>query len=70
MKVQGKAQQTIWFEDSKVKIIDQRYLPHQFVIKEIEDVQTMAIAIKDMWVRGAGLIGVSAAFGMYLGINE
>ena len=66
MKVQGKAQQTIWFEDSKVKIIDQRYLPHQFVIKEIEDVQTMAIAIKDMWVRGAGLIGVSAAFGMYL----
>ena len=70
MKVQGKAQRTIWLEDSRVKIIDQRYLPHQFVIKEIHDVQTMATAIKDMWVRGAGLIGVSAAFGMYLAAKK
>jgi methylthioribose-1-phosphate isomerase len=66
MKVHGKHYRTIWLEDETVKIIDQRNLPHEFVIKDITSVDGMAIAIKDMHVRGAGLIGAAAGYGMYL----
>lgn len=60
---------TIWQhpEDSKVvQIIDQRVLPHEFVIEDIATVEAMAVAIKDRHVRGAGLIGASAGYSMYL----
>lgn len=49
-----------------VQIIDQRWLPHRFVIEDLKSVDDAAIAIKDMHVRGAGLIGATAGFGMYL----
>jgi methylthioribose-1-phosphate isomerase len=53
-----------------VRIIDQRALPHQFVIEEVRTVDDMATAIRDMHVRGAGLIGAAAGFGMYLAALE
>ncbi len=53
-----------------VQLIDQRFLPHRFVIEEIRTVQQMAEAIREMHVRGAGLIGASAGYGMYLAAVE
>lgn len=52
------------------KIIDQRFLPHQLLYKELHTTSDVILAIKDMWVRGAPLIGVTAAFGMYLAVQE
>ena len=64
MKVNGKNYTSIWVEDNnKVFIIDQRWLPHEFKIVELITINDFAISIKDMWVRGAPLIGVTAAFG-------
>lgn len=73
MKVGNKHYRTIWVDQDQkemVQIIDQRLIPHQFVIAEIKTVSEMAIAIKEMWVRGAGLIGAAAGFGMYLATLE
>src|SRR5207247_10423552 len=53
-----------------VEIIDQRALPHRFVIEKISNVARMAAAIAEMHVRGAGLIGASAGYGMYLAALE
>ncbi len=69
MKVNGKHCRTIWpdgDDPSKIHIIDQRQLPHAFVIETLTDSRQVCTAIKDMHVRGAGLIGASAAFAMYL----
>ncbi|MEM4235193.1 MAG: S-methyl-5-thioribose-1-phosphate isomerase [Candidatus Methanomethylicaceae archaeon] len=69
MKVKGKHYRTIWLAENDnriVEIIDQRYLPFEFVIEKITTVEQMAIAIKDMHLRGAGLIGAAAGYGMYL----
>lgn len=49
-----------------VKLIDQRALPHRFVIEDVTSVEQMAAAIREMHVRGAGLIGAAAGYGMYL----
>ncbi len=71
MNVEGRPYRTIWLhpENSRVvQLIDQRALPHRFVIEDISTVEEMAIAISDMHVRGAGLIGAAAGYGMYLGI--
>ncbi len=63
MKVNGKKYTSIWIEENnKVFIIDQRWLPHEFKIVELKNLNDFSIAIKDMWVRGAPLIGVTAAF--------
>ena len=73
MNINGKAFRTIWLkqDDPKIiQIIDQRFLPHRFIIEEIETVDQMATAIKDMHLRGAGLIGAAAGFGMYLATLE
>ena len=67
MKVRGKYYRTIWFKNrSTVQVIDQRYLPYKFVIENLKTVDEIATAIKDMHVRGAGLIGVAAGYGMYI----
>lgn len=67
MNVNGKHFRTIWLSDVQtVQIIDQRHLPHAFVIEELSTVEETAVAIKDMHVRGAGLIGATAGFGMFL----
>ena len=70
MKIKDKSYRTIWFEDNLVKIIDQTKLPHQFVIKELKTVQEAINAIKTMEVRGAPLIGATAAYGLVLSIIE
>ena len=68
MLVNGKHYRTIWLSEDKkaVEIIDQRKLPFKFVIEGIQDVDKMCEAIRDMHLRGAGLIGSAAAYGMYL----
>ena len=66
MKINGKSYKTIWFENNIVKIIDQTKLPHQFVIKELKTVKDSINAIKQMEVRGAPLIGATAAYGLVL----
>ena len=70
MRINGKALRTIWFEDDKVKIIDQTKLPHQFIIKDLKTVKDAINAIKVMEVRGAPLIGGTAAYGIVLAIIE
>jgi len=70
MKIQGKEYRTIWYEDKLVKIIDQTKLPHQFIIKNLKSVKDAINAIKAMEVRGAPLIGATAAYGIVLAIIE
>ena len=66
MRINGRALRTIWFEDDKVKIIDQTKLPHQFIIKDLKTVKDAINAIKVMEVRAARLIGGTAAYGIVL----
>ncbi len=73
MKIKGKHYKTIWLHpenENIVQIIDQRWLPHKFVVADIRSVDEMCVAIKDMWVRGAPLIGAAAAWGIYLSAVE
>ncbi|MDB2617029.1 S-methyl-5-thioribose-1-phosphate isomerase [Candidatus Pelagibacter bacterium] len=70
MRIQGKEYRTIWYEEKIVKIIDQTKLPHQFIIKDLNSVKDAINAIKVMEVRGAPLIGGTAAYGIVLAIQE
>jgi len=70
MKINGKTYRTIWFENNLVKVIDQTKLPHQFIIKELKTVEDSINDIKTMEVRGAPLIGATAAYGLVLSIIE
>ena len=70
MKIDGKDYRTIWFENRIIKIIDQTKLPHKFLIKELKTVKDAVNAIKVMEVRGAPLIGATAAYGLVLAIIE
>jgi methylthioribose-1-phosphate isomerase len=70
MKIENKFYRTIWFENNLVKIIDQTKLPHQFIIKDLKTVKDAINAIKSMEVRGAPLIGATAAYGLVLSIIE
>ena len=70
MKINGKNYLTIWFENNLVKIIDQTKLPHKFVIKDLRNTKDVINAIKTMEVRGAPLIGATAAYGLVLSIIE
>src|SRR6266436_1889835 len=73
MNVHGRHYRTIWpqpGDDRVIELIDQRSLPHRFVIEEVRTVAEMAAAIREMHVRGAGLIGAAAGYGMYLATLE
>ena len=70
MKIEGKEYRTIWFENNVVKIIDQTKLPHKFIIKDLKTAKDAINAIKTMEVRGAPLIGATAAYGLVLAIIE
>ena len=72
MKINNKEYRTIWFDEisKTVKIIDQTKLPHQFIIKDLKTVKDTINAIKVMEVRGAPLIGGTAAYGMALAVQE
>jgi len=67
MLVDGKPFRTIWLKnDNTVQVIDQRFLPFKFVVEDLNSLEDVFIAIKDMHVRGAPLIGAAAAYGMFL----
>ena len=70
---QKKDMQSVWMEDSEIKFIDQRQLPHKLEILTTKILKDTANAISDMVVRGAPAIGASAAYGMaqakILGMN-
>ncbi len=72
MLVQNKHLTTIWYEqkNDKIKIIDQRFIPFELKIVELNTVDDVCFAIKEMQVRGAPLIGVTAAYGMYIAARE
>ena len=70
MKINGDKYRTIWFKNNLVKIIDQTKLPHQFIIKDLKSLKDSINAIKTMEVRGAPLIGATAAYGLVLSIME
>jgi len=72
MKINNKEYRTIWFDEisKTVKIIDQTKLPHQFIIKDLKIVKDAINAIKVMEVRGAPLIGGTAAYGIALAVQE
>lgn len=71
MKVDGTPLRTIRAVagGEAVEIIDQRLLPHRLVIERVASADEMIVAIRDMWVRGAPLIGASAAYGVALLMN-
>lgn len=69
MKINGKNYRTIWLkedDDKTVQIIEQTRLPHEFVIEDLKTVEDFCVAIHDLHVRGAGLIGATAGYGMYI----
>ncbi|MGB9771216.1 MAG: S-methyl-5-thioribose-1-phosphate isomerase [Candidatus Kapaibacteriota bacterium] len=73
MRINGKHYQTIWETDemvSSVSIIDQRFLPHKFEIVQLSKFEDFIIAIKDMLVRGAPLIGVTTAYALYFAVRS
>ncbi len=64
MKVGDRHYRSIWREEGAVRIIDQRWLPHEFRVVTLRTREDFATAIRDMWVRGAPLIGATAAYGV------
>jgi methylthioribose-1-phosphate isomerase len=71
MKVDGRHLRSIWLEPdgTTVSAIDQRRLPHHFVVAQLDTCGAAADAIQFMLVRGAPLIGATAAFGMALAMR-
>lgn len=72
MKVNGKHYRSLWWDDAEgaLQIIDQRWLPHDFRVQAVRTMQDYADAIVQMRVRGAPLIGATAAYGMALAMAE
>ncbi len=73
MKVDGQQYRTLRWKLGEcpiLEIIDQRWLPHQFVLADLSNTDEVARAIKEMWVRGAPLIGATAAYGMVFACCE
>ncbi len=73
MHVNGKHYRTIWVNGNNkkvIRVIDQRWLPHRFIVEDLHSLDEMITAIREMHVRGAGLIGAAAGYGMYLATLE
>ncbi len=73
MRIEGKPFRTIWVDENPmgpVKIIDQRKLPHVLEVIDLATMDDAVVAIRDMAVRGAPLIGATGAFGVYLALME
>jgi len=71
MKIQGKHYRTIWLQDeTTVQTFDQRFLPHELVIEDLTKLEDFVSAIREMHVRGAPLIGATAAYGLYIATRE
>jgi len=73
MQIGNSQYRTIWVKENDptiIQIIDQRKLPFEFVIEDLLNYRDALVAIRDMHVRGAGLIGAAAGYGMYLAALE
>jgi methylthioribose-1-phosphate isomerase len=68
MNIGGKPFRTLWEtpDASAIEVIDQRHLPHRLLTAVLCSPEEVAVAIREMWVRGAPLIGAAAAYGLYL----
>ncbi|MCU0964802.1 MAG: S-methyl-5-thioribose-1-phosphate isomerase, partial [Burkholderiaceae bacterium] len=68
MRVDGQSRRTLWPSSTHdaLFVIDQRRLPHAFAVERLDSVEAVFTAIRDMWVRGAPLIGATAAYGLAL----
>ncbi|MDX2430841.1 MAG: hypothetical protein QNK35_07900, partial [Bacteroides sp.] len=73
MRIGDTHYRSIWLDDDPgvIRVIDQRKLPFEFEVMELRSLDDACFAISDMVVRGAPLIGVTAAYGLYLaGLNS
>ena len=72
MKVNGTPYRSLWWDQdaNALQIIDQRWLPHAFRIQQLDSLEDYAIAIRDMHVRGAPLIGATAAYGLAFALAQ
>ena len=72
MKVDGQDMRPIWLdpESHDVNVIDQRALPHELVVLELQTVDDAIFAIQEMVVRGAPLIGITGAYAVYLAVKN
>jgi methylthioribose-1-phosphate isomerase len=72
MKVDGTPYRSLWWnaDEDALQIIDQRWLPHDFRIETLHSLDVYCAAIRDMHVRGAPLIGATAAYGMAFAASE
>ena len=73
MLINGKHKHTIWVnetDETLIQAFDQRFFPHKIEVFDIKTTDDAAFAIKEMVVRGAPLIGITAAYGMYLACIE
>ncbi len=72
MNVDGKEMRPIWFNQKTqtVQVIDQRFLPHKMIIEDLITVDQVIHAIKEMYVRGAPLIGATGALGVYVSLVQ
>jgi methylthioribose-1-phosphate isomerase len=74
MNINGTPYQTIWLDETSAQphivTLDQRKLPHFFDFIKLHTADEVAIAIEEMWLRGAPLIGAAAGLGFYLGVLE
>ena len=71
MQVNGRPMRPIWFEekDQSVQVIDQRRLPHEEAVMRLDTVDQVVLAIRQMVVRGAPLIGVTGAYGVLVALK-
>lgn len=73
MKINGIHYTTLWETDSEpssISIIDQRFLPFKFQIIQLKKVEDFAKAIKEMYIRGAPLIGITACYGLFFAVKK
>ncbi|WP_158969918.1 S-methyl-5-thioribose-1-phosphate isomerase [Chachezhania sediminis] len=72
MKVNGTPYRSLWWDETAgaLQIIDQRWLPHDFRIQQLDTLEDYAVAIVEMRVRGAPLIGATAAYGVAFAMSE
>ena len=71
MKVGNQSYRTIWINDEDVLcVINQLVLPHTFEISSLKDIDAVCDAIRNMVVRGAGLIGATAAYGIWVAAKQ
>jgi methylthioribose-1-phosphate isomerase len=71
LNIDGRPWRTIWrAADGGVEVIDQTALPHRLVVRRLRDSQAAVDAIRTMVVRGAPLIGATAAYGLALALDE